>query len=881
MKKLLSAILVVFIMASSAVSVFAMGDAKYDWEPTNKVYSAIPRDENVVARLVMGSDVHIGAVNASPKLSNAYNAIGQLGGADAFILIGDLTNNGRTAQYEELMRIVSENTESLTVDNEGFTGQGAGAGAPVKTTILAMGNHEYYDNPQKAQSRFMDYSGQALDKLYWVAGAVPVIKISMTSSTYTDNFVSKHDFIKASLDEIDATGYKGHIFLVSHMATGGTVVGAPNAENEPFAQKTIKLLQKYPQLIHVSGHSHQQINNPTFIDQTLGFTSVTDGIVGEDYDNDPEALGSGVVIFDVKSDGTTEIHRVDLQNGRLLYEHEQWTLDASDKPEDFVYFNSKDNATNPDSYTHKSKAPTFPADAWVSVKDNGDFDSVDVTFTTNAISASENNHDFIRRYRVKATPVDGEGTAVTVNVVNDAFRPDDKRETTHTATITGLDWNKEYKFTVYAQTSYGVNSKSISAPETIKIGTPVFPKAKMLYDIDYSYGKTDDAFGHAAELSYVAKMEYDETVGQNAMTFNKFRTNTYAFGEKDFAGIKKGFSLEAYFKLVNVDEKQTIVSLLDAAGIELYVEDGELSTVLYVKNTNKTTPSSASINAGEWVHAVVVYNSKDIQLYVNGTLMSTVRHSGGLSHEWNPDEAATHIINLGGRAAAGENFLLEKGSKINRFRLYGGMVTEDEVKVLYHDAAKANITLPFADVAGDAWYADTVRYAYEYSLMNGTSGTAFSPSVATSRAMIVQLLYNMEGRPAVEYNSIFTDVAEDAWYADAVIWAFENGVTTGSSATTFSPDDLVTREQVAVFLYRFMKDYKGEEMAQGADLSTFPDADKISPYSGFAEAVAWANGVGIITGKTSSGGALLAPLDNAQRCESATMFARFHRSFVA
>lgn len=191
------------------------------------------------------------------------------------------------------------------------------------------------------------------------------------------------------------------------------------------------------------------------------------------------------------------------------------------------------------------------------------------------------------------------------------------------------------------------------------------------------------------------------------------------------------------------------------------------------------------------------------------------------------------------------------------------------------------MALPFEDVKDSAWYASSVRYAYENGLMNGTSATAFAPTVETSRAMIVQLLYNMEGRPEVEYKPIFTDVSEKAWYAKAVIWAYENGVTAGSSATTFSPDTLVTREQVAVFLYRFMKDYKGEVMAEGADITSFPDADKISHYAGFADAVAWANGVGIITGKTSANGAILAPLDRAQRCETATMFARFHRSFAS
>ena len=881
MKKIISIVLCAVMLVAAALPAVAMENAKFDWEPANKVYKPIPRDADVVARIAVGSDVHIGDVNASPKLENAYNALGQFGSVDALILAGDLTDNGRIAQHEELMRIVKANTKTLTVDNEGFTGKGT-AGAPVDTTILMMGNHEYYDSASEAQDRFMEHSGQALDKLYWIAGKVPVIKLSMTSSTYKDNYVTKHDFIKASLEEITATGYQGHIFFISHMPTGGTMIGAPGAESEPFAPETIKLLQKYPQIIHVSGHSHQIINNPTFIDQSLGFTAITDGIVGEDYNEDENHLGSGIILFDVKADGTTELHRVDLENGVLLYEHEMWTLDSSDKPEDFVYFADHKNATNPNYYGKETKAPTFPADAYVTAKDNGNYDSVDVTFTSNAIPASDNNYDYIRRYRVRATPVDGEGTSVTVNVVNDSYRPEDKRAKTETVTITGLDWDEEYQFTVYAQTSYGKNSKSITAPETINVGKPVFNKAKLIYDIDYSYGNTADAFGHKCDISRVAKVEYDETIGQNAVTFNKYRTNAYAIGEDETAAIKNGFVYEVFFKLVDNQNKQAIVSLLNSAGLEVYVNEGELRVIMYAGADSKNLDLTTPVNANEWVHVAVVYNGKDVYLYVNGELTASVRHSGGLTREVT-EESPTEdrYLYVGGRVHTGESLLLEKGSKVNRFRLYSGPMNESEIASLYANATKLNVELPFADVAADTWYADTVRYAYENSLMNGTSATAFSPTVATSRAMIVQLLYNMEGRPEVEYKPIFTDVKEDAWYADAVIWAYENGVTTGSSATTFSPDALVTREQVAVFLYRFMKDYKGEEMEAGADLSAFPDASKISPYAGFADAVAWANGVGIITGKTSSDGAILAPLDNAQRCETATMFARFHRSFVA
>ncbi|MBR5447013.1 MAG: S-layer homology domain-containing protein, partial [Clostridia bacterium] len=236
-------------------------------------------------------------------------------------------------------------------------------------------------------------------------------------------------------------------------------------------------------------------------------------------------------------------------------------------------------------------------------------------------------------------------------------------------------------------------------------------------------------------------------------------------------------------------------------------------------------------------------------------------------------------LTLGGYAMTTDN--LAKGSMINMFSLSQGTMTAEQAKAAY-TATTSTKAMAFADVSSSDWFYSTVGYAYNSGLMSGTSSTTFAPATQTSRAMIVQLLYNMEGRPAVDVsNNPFTDVPSTEWYAPAVLWAYQNGVTTGTSATTFSPDTLVTREQVAVFLYRYMKDYKKAEIAGGADLSAFPDIDKISPYAGFAEAVAWANGAGIVTGKKSGDAVNLAPQDKAQRSETATMFARFHKAFVS
>jgi len=643
MKKIISLILCSVLLLCLVLPIGA-------WEPTSNDYTKIPRGNDVIARIVFGSDTHIGYGDASDKFKNAYDAIGKLGGADALVIAGDLTDSGSADEYREFMGIVSANSKKLTVDVPSF--KGSASGNVVGTTIALLGNHEFLAEGTDVEARFREMTGQNPDGLYWIAGKVPVIKLSMTTHESINTYASKLDFLKNSLKEIDSEGYKGHIFLVTHIPAKNTVAGS--VFEEPFSTEMKELLGKYPQIIHYSGHSHENPYNPSFIDQSAGYTSVTGGTIGKYFDSceyTEEKLGSTVIIFDVKSDGKTEFYRIDLENGRIIYGNESWVLDSSDKAEDFIYFAGENTG-----YSKDNARPVYPENPAITARGGKSPDSLEVTFTR-ARGASEYNYDHVSHYTVALKTKTEGAENVNVTIYNDP-RPDDTSDKL-TVTVAGLTPYADYSITVTAYNSYGKTSRPLNSAESFTAGNP------------------------------------------------------------------------------------------------------------------------------------------------------------------------------------------------------------------------------FTDVDKSSWYFDTVIYANSNGLMNGTGGSLFSPAVATSRAMIVQMLYNMEGKPEVEYKPIFTDVKKDAWYADAVIWAYENGVTAGSSATTFSPDTLVTREQVAVFLYRFMKDYKKSEMAAGADLSGFSDAGKISPYAGFADAVAWANGVGIVTGKSSQNGAILAPLDNAQRCETATMFARFHKSFVA
>lgn len=181
---------------------------------------------------------------------------------------------------------------------------------------------------------------------------------------------------------------------------------------------------------------------------------------------------------------------------------------------------------------------------------------------------------------------------------------------------------------------------------------------------------------------------------------------------------------------------------------------------------------------------------------------------------------------------------------------------------------------PFTDVAESAWYFPYVRDAYWLEMMNGTSKTTFDPESPTTRAMVVQVLYNLSGRPSYAYGQVFNDVTGGLWYFDAIGWARTGGVCNGTSETTFSPNDPVTREQLATFLYRYAT-LCGFYCSTDGNLAAFTDNDKISVYA--RDAMAWAVGAGIINGKSPT---TVEPGSHATRAEIATMLCRLTEFFA-
>lgn len=192
---------------------------------------------------------------------------------------------------------------------------------------------------------------------------------------------------------------------------------------------------------------------------------------------------------------------------------------------------------------------------------------------------------------------------------------------------------------------------------------------------------------------------------------------------------------------------------------------------------------------------------------------------------------------------------------------------EDTRLLTYPAPTVSDGSLPFLDAGPDAWYRDAVAFVYHTGLMRGTGDTAFTPDGDTTRGMVVTILYRYEGAPEAG-RPAFRDVAPGSYYEAPIAWAAASGVVQGVSSTQFAPDQAITREQMAVILYRYAQK-KGVDVSGRASLSSFADADRISPYA--VDAMGWAVHTGLINGVDSR---TLQPGGSATRAQVAAILMR-------
>ena len=181
----------------------------------------------------------------------------------------------------------------------------------------------------------------------------------------------------------------------------------------------------------------------------------------------------------------------------------------------------------------------------------------------------------------------------------------------------------------------------------------------------------------------------------------------------------------------------------------------------------------------------------------------------------------------------------------------------------------SNIKLPFGDVTVSDWFYDDVRYVYANGIMDGTSADRFAPNAPLTRAMIVTILYRMDGSPAMSGTSDFKDVDSNKWFAKAVAWAAANGIVNGYGSGLFGPNDPVTREQLAAILYRYTAYRKASTTANGDNLAGFTDLSTVSGYA--LASMNWAVSEKLLKGANGK----LDPKANATRAQVAAIIHRY------
>lgn len=218
---------------------------------------------------------------------------------------------------------------------------------------------------------------------------------------------------------------------------------------------------------------------------------------------------------------------------------------------------------------------------------------------------------------------------------------------------------------------------------------------------------------------------------------------------------------------------------------------------------------------------------------------------------------------------AGRNGIATGTGSYNKYSMYA-YLSMDYVTIVSEGTKEDINKVTFKDVKETSWYYVPVEYVVENGIMTGLNYDYFGPYDVLERSQLPVMLYRLEREPEVEYTKKFTDVPDEKWYTDAILWANENGIVSGYTDSFYGVKDMITREQLAVMMHRYAV-HKGYQVDEMAEITGFKDYDKIGSYA--KTALSWAVGSGLILGKED--GKILDPKGVASRSETATVFMRF------
>ena len=297
---------------------------------------------------------------------------------------------------------------------------------------------------------------------------------------------------------------------------------------------------------------------------------------------------------------------------------------------------------------------------------------------------------------------------------------------------------------------------------------------------------------------------------------------------------------------------------------------GEVNVVVRIPGTDVTKTIRVTIGKQTEIPpaAPLVVLPQSVYRMTEGeslTIEPEIYPDSTLAGSWSVTDGAGIVALEGNTVTA-----LAEGETVLRYTLadHEEIYAECTIIVMADGAA---VTLPYSDVKEDDWFYGEVKYVYVNGIMTGYGdGSQFGPYNNLARAEFAQIIYRLEGEPVPGAQNRFPDVGEADWYRNAVVWAYNAGVVTGYSNGNFGPADKITREQMAVMMYRYAE-MKGYDVRESADFSHYQDAANVSPFAG--KAMSWAVAVGLISGKY--GQTRLDPQGSASRAECAIILTRF------
>lgn len=626
-------------------------------------------------RFAVMCDLHFGNHEGEGPMVKVPRALRHLlskGDIDALFLCGDLTDGGTAEQFADFKRVF-DNPDNVP------------AGVKV---YCVKGDHDNY--AADSYESYASYIGQPLDQFIDIKG-YPFVLVSIRGRRGYDGYGNtEREFLAKSLARA-AADYPGKpIFVFTHVPAHGTIYGSRDGEGGWGTRLLTDILEQYPQVVLITGHSHFPLGDPRSIDQNV-FTSihagtatyseiepgcVEEGIHPEGYDYVTEGI-----IVEADADGNLEIQRWDTYaNEEIL---PRWNVLA---PHDGTAFTYK-NRTN-------GNAPRFAGTDRLEVSD--------ITETRCTLTFPQATDDeAVHRYVVEIA--DADGNAVASRTRFSGYYLNSRAPQSFTMTFGGITQDSELTARVYAIDSYGNASEPlISEPFRMSDYTPDPDTQRPTADLlDISWEQDGEATDRSAQHATVTRgtelpvMETEEITGRH---IPRFTGSSQCYYRVDYAGnetmetaFRTAFSFEAVYTPDGTDNMCVVSGQENGfAGIE-QASGGQICFYAHTGGSYKVLKSNVTAEAGKTYHVIATYDAEAgmTQMFINGKPAGETEAKGALAF---PSSKAAHWIAIGGDAAPGNYAQYSLKGTVGLARIYGKALNRDEAHLLYLESIAPTTT---------------------------------------------------------------------------------------------------------------------------------------------------------------------------------------------